>query len=223
MSERRNAFGTAVRHDRRLPVRAVVFDLLTGLLDSWSLWDAVAGDAETGRRWRRGYLELTYGIGRYEPYEELVARATDKAGLEPERARELIARWNELEPWPEAPDALRTLRERGVKLAVATNCSVELGRRATARVGVDFDAVVIAEEVGWLKPRPEMYRAALQALDVQPHDALFLAGSPGDVGGASAVGLPVVWHNRAKLPPREGGPEPLAEIRTLADLPRLAT
>lgn len=205
-----------------MPARAVVFDLLTGLLDSWSLWDAVAGDAETGRRWRRGYLELTYGVGRYAPYEELVARATERAGLEPGRARELIARWDELEPWPEAPDALRTLRTDGITLVVATNCSTALGRRAAARVGVDFDAVVIAEEVGWLKPRPEMYRAALAAAGAAASEALFLAGSPGDVGGASAVGIPVVWHNRAGLPPRDGDPEPLAEIASLEALPALA-
>ena len=35
---------------------AVIFDLLTGLMDSWSLWNAVAGDAETGQRWRHHYL-----------------------------------------------------------------------------------------------------------------------------------------------------------------------
>ncbi|WP_395708628.1 hypothetical protein [Reyranella sp.] len=35
---------------------AVVFDLLTVLLDSWSLWNDVAGSAEAGLAWRRRYL-----------------------------------------------------------------------------------------------------------------------------------------------------------------------
>jgi len=52
---------------------AVLFDLLTALLDSWSLWSAVAGDAETGSRWRGEYLRLTYGVGSYRSYEGLVA------------------------------------------------------------------------------------------------------------------------------------------------------
>src|SRR4051812_878357 len=44
---------------------AVVFDLLTALIDSWSLWNAVAGSAEAGMRWRRRYLQLTYQAGVY--------------------------------------------------------------------------------------------------------------------------------------------------------------
>ena len=52
--------------------RAVLFDLLTALLDSWSLWDAVAGSQEAGRAWRAEYLRLTYGCGAYVPYEHLV-------------------------------------------------------------------------------------------------------------------------------------------------------
>lgn len=34
------------------PIRAVLFDLLTGLINSWTLWDDVAGSQEDGRRWR---------------------------------------------------------------------------------------------------------------------------------------------------------------------------
>jgi len=55
--------------------RAVLFDLLTALLDSWSLWDAVAGSQEAGRAWRAEYLRLTYGCGAYVPYEHLVRAA----------------------------------------------------------------------------------------------------------------------------------------------------
>jgi len=35
---------------------AVAFDLLTALIDSWTLWNAVAGSADAGLRWRRRYL-----------------------------------------------------------------------------------------------------------------------------------------------------------------------
>lgn len=53
----------------------VLFDLLTALLDSWSLWNAVAGGSEPGLRWRLRYLQLTYGATGYVPYEELVRRS----------------------------------------------------------------------------------------------------------------------------------------------------
>ena len=61
--------------------KAVVFDLLTALLDSWSVWDATAGSEILGRQWRARYLELTYGCGAYRPYEELVAEAAADSGV----------------------------------------------------------------------------------------------------------------------------------------------
>ena len=54
---------------------AVLFDLLTALLDSWKLWNSVAGSQTAGRRWRAEYLKLTYAAGGYRPYENLVAKA----------------------------------------------------------------------------------------------------------------------------------------------------
>ena len=64
---------------------AVVFDLLTALLNSWTLWNAVAGSPEAdGMKWRRRYLEITYGCGAYRPYETLVREAARDVGL-PER------------------------------------------------------------------------------------------------------------------------------------------
>jgi hypothetical protein len=60
---------------------AVVFDLLTALLDSWTLWNTVAGAEVDGLRWRRRYLEITYGCGAYRPYEVLVREAARDVGL----------------------------------------------------------------------------------------------------------------------------------------------
>ncbi|MEA3125449.1 MAG: hypothetical protein QOD67_2468, partial [Caballeronia sp.] len=55
--------------------KAVLFDLLTALLDSWSLWNRAARSETAGRAWRAEYLALTYGCGAYVPYEELVRQA----------------------------------------------------------------------------------------------------------------------------------------------------
>lgn len=177
---------------------AVLFDLLTALLDSWSLWNVVAGDAALGRRWRRAYLELAYRAGRYRPYDGLVADAAAATGLPPSAPRELGERWDELAPWPEVPDVLARLQRR-VRLAVVTNCSVALGRRAAARTGGAFAAIVTAEEAGWYKPDERPYKLALERLDVSRDRALYVAGSPYDVRGAAAAGLTVHWHDRAGL------------------------
>ncbi|MEJ0077196.1 MAG: HAD-IA family hydrolase [Alphaproteobacteria bacterium] len=177
---------------------AVVFDLLTALIDSWTLWNAAAGSQADGLRWRRKYLELTYGQGAYRPYEDIVRAAAGQSGVGLHCADELVRRWDELPPWPEAIGVLTELARR-VPLGVATNCSIELGRRAAARCGVAFAAVVTAEEAGFYKPRPEPYRAVLGKIGTAPARTLFVAGSASDVPGAKAVGMPVYWHNRAGL------------------------
>jgi 2-haloacid dehalogenase len=194
--------------------KAVVFDLLTALLDSWSVWDATAGNQFLGRTWRARYLELTYGCGAYRPYQELVAEAAADTGLPSTAAAALRANWDSLTPWPEVPRVLARLRARGLPLGVVTNCSTELGRRAAARCEIPFDAVVTAEEAGFYKPHPEPYRAALRALNLSADDVLFVAGSSADVAGATTVGMRVVWHNRVGLPARPG-PGPLRQAVAL--------
>jgi 2-haloacid dehalogenase len=85
---------------RRSRYDAVLFDLLTALLDSWSLWNAVAGDAGDGRRWRAEYLRITYATGAYRPYEDLVAEAAEAAGLDRRLATALEAHYDQLQPCP---------------------------------------------------------------------------------------------------------------------------
>jgi 2-haloalkanoic acid dehalogenase type II len=194
--------------------KAVVFDLLTALLDSWSVWAVAAGSPSLGWRWRARYLELTYGCGVYRPYEDLVVESAADTGLPPTACASLRESWDTLTPWPEVPAVLARLHDRGVRLGIVTNCSVELGNRAAGRCGVPFDAIVTAEEAGFYKPHPEPYRAVLAALDLDAAEALFVAGSSVDVPGAMAVGMRVVWHNRMGLP-AQPGLKPLREAATL--------
>ena len=177
---------------------AVVFDLLTALIDSWTLWNDVAGSAEDGLRWRKEYLRLTYGAGVYRDYEAIVAEAASVAGMAPDCAARLSGRWGELAAWPEASSILAELAKRA-KLAVVTNCSIHLGQAAANNVFSGFDVVMTAEQAGCYKPRPEPYAKTLEALGTQPGRTLFVAGSAADVPGASALGMPVYWHNRIGL------------------------
>ena len=74
---------------------AVVFDLLTALLNSWALWNRIAESEERGREWRAAYLRRTYLAGRSRPYETLVAEAATEVGLSSEFAGPLAARYHE--------------------------------------------------------------------------------------------------------------------------------
>jgi 2-haloacid dehalogenase len=183
---------------------AVVFDLLTALLDSWTLWNSIAGSAESGMRWRREYLRLTYGEGRYRDYSAVVTESAVNCGMPPTYGAELDRRWDELAPWNDVQSVLAELQSRA-RLAVVTNCSELLGQRAAACVGIPFDVTVTAERAGFYKPSPRPYLLALEELGVAADRALFVAGSPNDIPGASGAGMDVFWHNRLSLPLLAGG------------------
>jgi 2-haloacid dehalogenase len=197
---------------------AVLFDLLTALLDSWSLWSDVAGGEDAGRRWRAAYLLQTYGTGAYRPYETLVAETAAEVGLDSRIANDLAARYAELRPWPGVTSELEQLAAAGIKLGVATNCSEALGGVAATCVGIPFDVVVTGERAGFYKPAPVPYRLALSELGVTPERCLFVAGSAYDLVGASHVGLDIWWHDRIGMAKPAEAPAPLRHTRDLTGL-----
>ncbi|KAL7003997.1 hypothetical protein EMMF5_006473 [Cystobasidiomycetes sp. EMM_F5] len=209
--------------------KAFVFDLLTGLMDSWSLWNKAAGSPYVGKQWRLSYLWLTFGTGKYKPYEQLVRRAADATRAAGERLPadapdKLFELWQQggLKPWPETIETLTLLRERhpNAKFGVFTNCSAELGHIAAKACQSDkfqFDAVLTAEEAGFYKPRKETRRAILKLMGLNMHDCketVFVAGSFLDVEGPLRDGMCVLWNNHAKMqaPP---GVKPHREQHTL--------
>jgi 2-haloacid dehalogenase len=197
---------------------AVLFDLLTALLDSWSLWNAVAGDAETGSRWRAEYLRITYRTGAYRRYEDLVAEAAQAIGLPADVASTLDARYGELQPWPDVRSTLQGIAALGVPFGIITNCSERLGRVAVACLGVSPSVIVTAERAGFYKPDPRPYRLGLDELNVTLERCLFVAGSAYDLVGTAAVGMPTYWHDRVGMTPPDGAPAPLAHESRLEPL-----
>jgi 2-haloalkanoic acid dehalogenase type II len=194
--------------------KAVLFDLLTALLDSWSLWNRAAGSEATGRAWRAEYLRLTYNCGAYVPYEELVRKAALQVGLRESAARVLEAQWLQLAPWSGAGDVLRKLVPH-CRLAIVTNCSTHLGEQAAGLFDIDWDVIVTAQSAGFYKPDPRPYQMALDRLNVRAGEAAFVAGSSYDMFGTAKLGLRTYWHNRVGLDLVHGAQAPELEAPTL--------
>ena len=203
---------------------AVAFDLLTALIDSWSLWIEAAGDAELGRMWRRDSLRRVTSAGEYSSYEDIVHEAADVVGVSSMRATGLLERWaaGKLQPWPETRDVLGRLAALNWPTVVVTNCSQRLAEAAAAATGHSFRAIVSAETAGAYKTDARAYRAGLRALgEADPSRVLFVAGSAHDVPGAGEVGMPVYWSNRFAEPVPPGAPTPLMNEGNLLKLPEL--
>jgi putative hydrolase of the HAD superfamily len=116
---------------------------------------------------------------------------------------------------------LRALRGR-YKLAVVSNFDytpTAVGLLRGAGVADLFDTIVVSDEIGWRKPRPEIFEAALRRLGVAAGDALFVGDRADiDVVGAQQIGMPVAWVNPERKPLPEGIARPDYEIRDLAEL-----
>ena len=202
--------------------KAILFDLLTALLDSWTLWNESAGSPDEGRTWRAEYLKLTYDRGAYVDYETLVRQAADHVGLPRSAPDALTRNWRNLKPWSGVKEALEKLQPH-CKLAVVTNCSIALGRQAASNVPIHWDLVLTAEEAGFYKPNARPYLLALDKLGVTAKEAAFVAGSSYDMLGTAPIGLRTYWHNRIGLAPVAGSAAPDIESPTLEALPAWAS
>ncbi len=116
---------------------------------------------------------------------------------------------------------LRRLAER-VPLAVVSNFDytpTALAILEAAGVADVFRAIVVSDQVGWRKPKRDIFEVALAKLGVEPERALFVGDRADiDVLGAQALGMPVAWVNRnGEALPRDV-PPPTFEIRDLAEL-----
>lgn len=86
----------------------------------------------------------------------------------------------------------RAIRARGdVRTALVTNNVAEFGGAWWAMVPVDelFDIVVDSCVAGVRKPDPAIFRLALDALEVEAADAVFLDDHPANVAAAEALGM----------------------------------
>ena len=151
-------------------------------------------------RWHGASQALLRGKP-YRPFEDIVRASAREVGVDDEQAEEMLRRWGEFEPWPDTPGVLGQLR--GMRTFIVTNCSQRLGTLA-ARTAGDFELVMTAERAGAYKPDPRPYRAALDALALEPARVLFVAGSAHDVGGASRLGMDVYWADRGNVRVADG-------------------
>jgi putative hydrolase of the HAD superfamily len=95
---------------------------------------------------------------------------------------------------PEAISLLTGIRERGLKVGILSNTpdppDLWLDNLAADGVTEHVDAIVLSSQLGRRKPAPEIYRAALDALGVEPENALFVGDRVReDVQGPAALGM----------------------------------
>jgi 2-haloacid dehalogenase len=121
--------------------------------------------------------------------------------LPEETMRELNLAWHRLPAWPEVPEALTRLKRR-FRLAPVSNGNISLMVDLARHNGFPWDAILGAEIAGDYKPKPRVYLAAAEALDLGPSECMMVAAHSYDLAAAAALGLPTAHIAR----PNETGP-----------------
>lgn len=149
----------------------------------------------------------------------------DDVALAERSAREYNAyRREQFELFPGALDLLRSLRARGKRIGLVTNGFAETHHEKITVLQIRdvLDAIFIADEVGMLKPDPQLFAHACRVLGASP-GATAMVGDryERDIRGAIEAGLFTVWVNvrDERLP--AGAIEPDATCRSILEVGKI--
>jgi HAD superfamily hydrolase (TIGR01509 family) len=95
--------------------------------------------------------------------------------------------------YPDAAPTLQALKARGIAIAAVSNVGFDL-RPVLAGLGLleHLDVVVLSYEIGAVKPDPDVFHMACDALGVEPEQTLMVGDHPEADGGAADAGLGVL-------------------------------
>jgi 2-haloalkanoic acid dehalogenase type II len=119
--------------------------------------------------------------------------------------------------WPPFPDSAAALQylKQHYKLVILSNVDRESFRGSNRRLGVEFDAIYTAQDIGSYKPAPANFRYLLEHLAALGHgqaDILHTAQSLyHDHAPAKQFGLTSAWINRRHGKPGWGATRPAPE------------
>ena len=194
------------------PVRGVIFDMDGTLLDTEKLY-------------LRFWLEAANRMG-YPMKEEhaLAIRATAASVAEPmlkrlvcpefdyhgvralrRRIMEEYVDIHGIDPKPGMIETLRAIRERGLRIGLATATPEPRARKYLRMVGAEqyFDAVTCADMVEHGKPAPDIYLLACARTGVRPSEALAVEDAPSGIRSAHAAGMRAVLVPDRDVPGEE--------------------
>lgn len=206
------------------PVLGVIFDL-DGVIVStdnchYLAWKKMAD--EEGIPFDRAINERLRGVSRMESLAIILEKAektytaAEKDALAARKNGyyvELIGSLTPEDMLPGAMDTLRTLREKGIKIAIGSssrNTPIIL-----RQIGLDtyFDAVADGNAISRSKPDPEVFLLAGSLLGLAPENCLVVEDADAGVEAALAGGMRVLGvGGAAKNPKATFAVESLAQL-----------
>jgi 2-haloacid dehalogenase len=215
-----------------MTIKALVFDAYGTLYDVHSVYLKAEelcpgkGDLIT-QIWRLKQLEYAWlqtSLLEYRDFGFLTRASLEfalrAAGVEvSERITgPLFDKYLDLDPYPEAKDALRQLKGLGrYNLAVLSNGSTAMLSALVKNSGLRayFDATISVDGAKKYKPHPDSYALVEKALGVKSDEVMFVSSNGFDVVGAKHFGFKVAWIRRGGATGLPAGPVSPAQMYRL--------
>jgi 2-haloacid dehalogenase len=201
--------------------RWVTFDCYGTLID-WNrgiraVLARVFGEAAADERLRQYHeIEPRLEHDARLTYRQVLTEAMRELGAPVDAVDGLAVSLPAWPPFPEVPAALRTLRERGWRLAILSNTDRDYIDASIAAIGVPIDLAIVASEIHSYKPAVAHWETFFTRTGADRGGHVHVAASLfHDIAPAAALGLRTVWVNRL------GEVSPLPRQAELTDLRRL--
>lgn len=178
--------------------KAAIFDLDGTLLDSMGVWEQIDIDFLG----RRGYAvppDYTAAVAPMQ-FREIAEYTIDRFHLD-ETPEQVMAEWDEMaheayattvRAKPGAPEYLKDLKARGVRLGVATTLTRGLREPALKHTGMFdlFDDIISVDEAGGVgKSKPDIYLTEAARLGVEPANCTVFEDLLVAIRSAKAAGM----------------------------------
>jgi 2-haloacid dehalogenase len=152
-------------------------------------------------------------------YRDVLTESMRRLGAPPGTEHSLAESLPAWGSFPEVHDALTEARRRGWKLAILSNTDTDYIAASQVQIGVPFDEVVVAQEIGSYKPAHRHWEAFFERTRASRDRHVHVAASLfHDIGPCTELGLTSVWINRVAGHATDGA-HPTRELTDLSGLP----
>ncbi|WP_275789556.1 haloacid dehalogenase type II [Pararhizobium gei] len=160
--------------------------------------------------WRAKQLEYSWIrtlMGNYTDFWTLTEQALDFAfarypSIDPALKPALLDAYWHLDCYPEVPAVLKSLKDRGARIAILSNGTPQMLQSAVDKAGLTWiiDDVFSVETVRNFKTAPAVYDMVTTTYRLYPGAVSFQSSNRWDVAGATKFGYRTVWINRGNAP-----------------------
>ncbi|RLQ93181.1 HAD family hydrolase [Falsibacillus albus] len=175
-------------HDRHATIKSFISDqhrrlLIHTELDEKTYLDTFIRLENNGYVWKdQVYKQLTEEFSLSAPWEQLLNDYVERSPSHAQSFEGILP-------------MLKQLKQH-YKLGLITNGKSKVQKGCLEILGLTefFHCTVISEEVNVKKPEPEIFYHALNLLNIEPHQAIYVGDHPAnDIQAAHEIGMKTIW------------------------------